>query len=186
VTVTFIQRSDVRSNDFHATTAAELGFETTTAASSTLNRVPAVTTGVIAWVWTSTDVGFATWGSGTYTAQLDVTAAGASHTYGFSPLGAVTGHMGRMATGHGSEPQSVSQNEADFTGTGLKVSTFSWTGAAGATTDVLDAALALAATTMGQTMTIRLNTTDSYLGGPFDGGAAAGSVHRLLMLGVGI
>lgn len=113
----------------------------------------------------------ANWPNGSYRCQMDVTAAGAALSYGLLTNGAA-GHFARVDSGLTADQETWVQVEAAFTGTGLKLATSSIDPAAGAAGDRFEGLLAVRnAATMNnpQTLTLRLNTADSYMDGPWLG-----------------
>jgi hypothetical protein len=189
VAITYYQRSTNLATDVHVATGHENELNTTTAASANEGRSVAAGASEITHVWTTGSgvPGITQWGSGTYRAQFNVAGAGANSSYGLRTVGSANGHFARVDSGLTSDLETAQQSEAAFTGTGLKLVTTSWTPSAGSTTDCFEIALAAENTgTMGQTINLTMNTTDSFADGPFDdGGEAPARTPQRTTTGVG-
>lgn len=108
--------------------------------------------------------------TGEYRYQLDVTAAGADLTFGLLNQGNQNGHFARINAAASSDLQTIVQDEAAFSGSGLHLATITdpaWT--AGASTDRFGFLVAAVRTTGhgNQTMTIQVGETDDFTDGPW-------------------
>jgi hypothetical protein len=160
--ITYILRNVALSTGVHAATR-ENEMNTTAAAVASVNETIGAGDNT-RWVWTSASgsPGSADWANALYSAQLDVSAAGASHTYGMRNQGTGVGHFGRVNTGLTADLETIQQTQAVFSGTGLKLGSATWDPAAGASSDRFEVVASLTATVMSQTTTFDYNTTDSF------------------------
>lgn len=124
----------------------------------------------------ATEPGFAQWGTGTYRAQIEVAAAGAGLTFGYTTAGASVGHFGRINAAASADIETKQQVEALGSGTGIHLFTtgsVSW--GAGAVGDRFEILLACARDGVGhgnQSMDMNQGDADAFADGPFDGAAA--------------
>jgi hypothetical protein len=113
----------------------------------------------------------AAWPTGTYRYQIDAIAVGADLTYGLLIQGTGLGHFARVNTGVTLDLETHVQDEGAFTGTGLKLASYTGAWAAGSATDrfeILVAAVRVSG--MGsQNLTLELNETDDFVDGPWPG-----------------
>jgi hypothetical protein len=124
----------------------------------------------------ATEPGFAQWGTGDYRAQIEVSAAGAGLTFGYTTAGGSSGHFGRINAAASADIETKQQVEALASGTGIKLFTtgsVSW--GAGAVGDRFEILLACARDGVGhgnQSMNMNQGDADAFADGPFDGAAA--------------
>jgi len=186
-TITYYQKNTNLLTGIHATNVAnnEDAFEKTTAVSATESTTTEGNAPFVEWTFTtaSDEPNIASWPSGTYRCQLNVTAAGAAKTYGLKTQSGAAGHFARVDSTLTSELETVEQAESIFSGTGLKLATASWTPTAGAASDRFEVAVSGTGTTKGQSITLTLNTTDSYADGPWTvGGGVTGPGHEYIII----
>ena len=123
--------------------------------------------------------------TGDYRYQLDVTAAGADLTFGLLTQGNDAGHFSRINSAAASELQTIEQDEAAFSGSGLHLATITnpaW--AAGASGDRFGFVVAAVRTTGhgNQTMSLQVGETDDFADGPW-AAAPAGPTDNATFFG---
>ncbi|MEE8466050.1 MAG: hypothetical protein V3S68_06185, partial [Dehalococcoidia bacterium] len=169
-TITYYQRDTDRATGVHAaqdsnrenalelSTAAVVGESVSTPKNAT----------IIGWVFTtpSDEPNKSDWPDGTYNCQLDVSGANSNLYYG---LVTTEGHFGRVNAGLTSDLETVGQAESEFNGAGLKLATASWNPSAGAAGDRFEVVVRIrnANTHSARSMSLELNTADSYADGPW-------------------
>lgn len=175
-TRTYFQRDIERDTEVHVS-PEEVAFETAVGTSDTLSQVLDKDETKLVFVFTTSsgEPDTLAWPTGDYRCQLDCVTAGANIVYGLLTVnGGASGHFGRVDTGLENDLETKTQSEAQFSGTGLKLATtgsVSWT--SGATTDRFECAIAAKNTNsmMSQeTITIEVNTSDSFADGPWPSG----------------
>jgi len=171
-TRTYYGRSSARVNNTY-TADQELALETATGSASSVSATVVGQNQEVAFVFSSPtgEPSSAAWPTGTYRAQLDVTAAAADMTYGLRTIGSAAGCFARassdLTANHETEPQA----EAVFSGTGLKLATtgsVSWS--AGSASDRFVVAVAVGNAfqqQIGQTLTLEVNESDDFADGPW-------------------
>jgi len=124
------------------------------------------------------------WANAELRAQLDVTAAGANLSYGFTDVVLLGVYGGFTRTDSGDTEQVVQfQDEATFTGTGLKLASTFWIGEATARTDKYALLLNVRNTGLGaQTITLRFGA-NAWTDGPW---LSKQAYSPLALMGVGI
>ena len=141
-------------------TGNQLALTTATAAGLT-EAISPNTTDEVTFAFTAGSANLASWGSGDYTVELNVTSAGSSVSGYKAQLVRVSsacGVVGTLAT-------SASQS-----GTGLKAFTFTGISSAGAATDQLQVRILGSARTgsrANRTLSIQVNTTSSEVRVPW-------------------
>ncbi|HUX16791.1 MAG TPA: hypothetical protein VMW52_09990, partial [Phycisphaerae bacterium] len=111
----------------------------------------------------------ATWPTGTYRYQLDITAAGADLTYGMLTRGGTNGLFSRVNAALDTEVATHVQDEGAFSGTGLKVASYtgSWAGSTASDRFCAVCAVVNANTKDTQDLVLQANETDDYTDGPW-------------------
>ena len=187
MTVTWVLRSDLQADGAHVA-EDEVQLTLTEGVDATLSATIAGSSNELCSAWTTTtDVGYAQWGTGTYTITFSLNTIGAGITFGCLTVGASAGHLARVDTGLTADIETILQNEAAFSGTGVKTATFTWTPGAGATTDRAEILVAAAnSDTMSQSIQYKVNLlANSTLSGPFDGAGVVARTPQRTTTGVG-
>jgi len=111
----------------------------------------------------------ATWPTGTYRFQLDITAAGADLTYGMLTRGGTNGLFSRVNAALDTEVATHVQDEAAFSGTGLKLATYtgSWAGSTATDRVIAYCAVINANNKDTQDLVLQANEADDYIDGPW-------------------
>lgn len=132
----------------------------------------------IAYVFSSPsgEPGTATWPTGNYRCQFDVSATGANMVYGLLSITALAGHMARVNTGLTADGTTNAQAEGVFSGIANHLATtgsVSW--GTPATTDRWECCIDAERTATGghgnQSFTVDLDQADSFTDGPWAVGA---------------
>lgn len=170
-TRTYFARDTDRTTEIHVATHED-AFETTTASVIEETVTLSQETEQIGWVFTtpSGEPGSTQWPNGEYRCQLDVNTNAGSNELGLLLLGSANGHFARVNSGLTSDQQSILQDEAAFTGTGLKLATNTFAWSLGDSTNRFECLVAVRnpATHGGDRDTILdLNTSDSFADGPW-------------------
>jgi hypothetical protein len=179
VALTYFHTRDDQASGVHV--AGREKSATATAPASGTNATPTIAGGASSLGMLFTTVSgapnIADWGSGTYRADLVVSAVGADMSYGLRTVGTAAGHFARVDSGLTTDIETAVQAEAAFTGTGLKSATVAWDPAAGNASDRFEIVIACHnAGSMNQTLTLDAGSAGSTMGGDFDAGGAAPAV----------
>jgi hypothetical protein len=123
--------------------------------------------------------------TGEYRYQLDVTAAGVDLTFGLLNQGNDAAHFSRISSDASSELQTIQQDEAAFSGSGLHLATITdpaWT--AGSSGDRWGFTVAGVRVTGhgNQTFTMQIGESDDFTDGPWTA-APAGPAHNATFFG---
>jgi hypothetical protein len=112
---------------------------------------------------------FADWPNGEYRCQLNVNAVGADITFGMRAAGTANGHFARVDSALSSDLQTWTQDEALFSGSGLKLATHTIDPSAGSASDRYEVVVAgtRPASHGNQRLDLDVNTTDSFVDGPW-------------------
>ena len=145
--------------------------ETDVASSTDLAAAVSSSSLILTHVWTTLGgvPGVTDWPNGEYRCQIDVKTVMNITGYGFRVISIGQGHFGRMDSvlGHS---QTWTQDEAAFTGTGLKLATNTIDPSSGVSTDRFEMLLlAQNLESMDGTLTIRVDDSDSFANGPWNG-----------------
>jgi hypothetical protein len=162
--------ADVTSMGFVSGIGLQLDSATGTSATVTSPTVQQAEYGIALAITTSaTEPNVATWPTGTYRLQLDVTTAGGAFEYGVRDAGGVSGHFGRVNAGLTASVATVSSVSTLNTGTGIKLMTATWTPGGSTQTDRLEVVLAAGrpANHGNATMAYEVGDTDSFIDAPF-------------------
>lgn len=115
------------------------------------------------------------WPTGTYRCVLEVASAGVDCSYGLRATGGVSGHFARVNNGLLADLETKPQAEAMFSGTGVKIASYtgSWFGVGGSASDRFECAVAgtRAASHGGQSVDFVVDATDASVA---NGGVSVG------------
>lgn len=127
----------------------------------------------------------AAWPTGTYRYQLDAVSAGANITYGLLTQGGAVGHFGRVNAAADTDLETHAQDQAAFSGSGLKLASYTGSWTAGAVSDRWEVLVAgvLVSGHGSQNLTLELGETDDFTDGPWP---AAEVVRDANFFGMGI
>lgn len=174
-TITYFQRDTDRATGIHEATnedALEKTTGTSATESATLIKVSQRTL-VFSFTTPANEPNSSDWPDGTYRCQLDCTFAGGDVVYGLLSTGGfgpdVRGHFARVNSGLTSHRSSIEQSQSQFTGTGLKLATVSWTPGNLSASDRFECLVWGRNDNihMDDTITLRLNISDSFADGPW-------------------
>lgn len=117
----------------------------------------------------------ATWPEGEYRYQIDCTSVGGDISYGLLNLGGSNGHFARVNSALTTEVASNQQVEGAFTGTGLKLASYSgtWTGSTQSDRFEILIAGQRPANHGNQSLSLQLGETDDFADGPWTAAVAA-------------
>ena len=180
-TITYFQRDTNREAIWIAATHED-ALELTTAAAVS-ESVTVDVSSIVSWGFSSpaNEPNSADWPNGTYRCQLDCTAASVGLTYQFS--GTFFG-PNRVSSDLVTDLEAASVWTTSFSGTGLKLDTGTFDFAAGDVGDRFAFPITVAGDSIGDAMTLRLNTADSFADGPWPG--ADDTTARLIDLQMSI
>ncbi len=186
---TFYLRETVFSNGTH-TADKELTIALSSGASSADTITVASPSNKFGFLWTgSSDVpNNASWPTGDYRCQINMTAVPSSTTFGFRTVNAVTGHFAMWDTGSG-DKSTWAQTEGVFSGTGNHLATTgSITPSGEDSNDRFEALLAVDRPSGQHGSASMTHTHDSstWIDGPWAAAASTFPQQTLSQLGVGI
>jgi hypothetical protein len=175
MTITYFHRSTALANGIHAATNETEHATTAGAGAGSLSDIIAGGASQFGWCFTtaSGQPNVADWPSGTYRCIMEVSAAGATSSYGVRTAGGASGHFARVNDALSSDLETAQDTQALFTGTGIKTASVSWDPAAGNASDRFEVLVAVtrAASHGNETTTLVVDATDASVanGGVSDG-----------------
>ncbi len=179
-TLTYYMRNQAEPTGIHGA-VSETALNTNSGPTAPLaSNVPTVgDTLTHAFTTTPGEPGSADWPNGAYRAQLDVSSAGGSLTYGLKTIGGSAGHFATVDNGLTGDQETWTQDEATFSGTGLKLATNTIDPASVDNTDRFEILIAAANSDsmMEQPLTLDGDNTDSFADGPWPGVGWSGQVN---------
>ena len=182
-TITYFQRDTDRAVDYITVTHAD-ALELTTGTSATESRTTNALT-IDCWAFTSpsNEPNIADWPNGAYRIQLDCTAASVGLVYGVLQFSRVTADL--VTALENWAPLNGDGDVNDFSGTGLKLATRTFDPAAGAAGERFGVVIQADGDSVGDAITLQMNTSDSFADGPWPEAAAGPPVGSLAMMGCG-
>ena len=128
--LTNTNEADTAHGNINQQLAASIVNDATSADLASGNYATNVSMSEFSFCTQSGEPNFADWPEGLYECFLDVSAAGSGLTYGLLNINSL-GHFGRVNDARDTEVEAHEQDETAFSGTGLKVATYSgpWGGA---------------------------------------------------------
>lgn len=128
MTITYVITNTAEANTAHGgiqdQNAASIVNDATSADLTSVNHGPNVSMTDFSFTTQSGEPNEASWPTGLYECFLDVSAAGGGLTYGLLNINSL-GHFGRINDARDTEVEAHQQDEVAFSGTGLKVATYS-------------------------------------------------------------
>lgn len=183
--ITYYHRSTDLATGVHVAAGDEFEHSITQGSVATIHSLSNVGGGndsiAIVFTTVSGEPNDADWDSGTYVCRLDITAAGADMRYGLLNLGASLGHFARVNSDLTSDLETVQQDEAEFSGTGIKIANAAgWNPAAGAVGDRFECCVAQrnVAAMGNQTITIEVDDPGADPGRSIWDGVGGVTVQR--------